>query len=339
MEEPPRGHSMTSIDVAIPNFNYGRYLRACVESVLRQDVPALRILIIDNASTDDSWEVAQQLAAEDARITLVRHRCNLGHHASFNEAIDWAASEAFMILCADDLLTEGSLSRALSVLQQNPDVTFAFGELAPDQPFLGNDPSGKLDADWHLMPAAALLEHFCRSGLFLVRSCSALVRTEAQKQAGYYSTALDQSDDFELVMRLTLQGGLVARTHLPQLFMRDHEHERSAIVRRDRRLQILAYEAAFDWFFSHEGASHPEADRLARLAARGLVGRAYWSGMSHLYRGDFRNAAGLFRYVIGRSWPAIVLPPLDYLPNRKVATGQDDAITGAIRRILPARWI
>ena len=330
---------MTSIDVAIPNYNYGRYLRACVESVLSQDVEELRVLIIDNASTDDSCEIAQQLAAEDARVALVRHPRNLGHHASFNEAIDWAASDAFMILCADDLVTEGSLPRALSVLRGNPDVTFAFGRLAATEPMTGQPQSASTEADWQLLSSAEFLKACCRTGLFLVGSCSAVVRTDVQKRAGYYRTALDQSDDFELIMRLTLLGGRAARTTRPQLFMRCHEAERSALVRQDRRLQILAYEAAFDWFFSHEGASHPDAPGLARMAARGLVGRAYWSGLSHLCRGDIGNAAGLFRYVAGRSWSASLLPPFDYLPGRKIATGPDDIVSDAMRRILPAHWI
>jgi glycosyltransferase involved in cell wall biosynthesis len=64
---------MTSIDVAIPNYQYGRYLRECVESVLSQGVPELRVLIIDNASTDNSAEVAQQLAVDHARVHFVRH--------------------------------------------------------------------------------------------------------------------------------------------------------------------------------------------------------------------------------------------------------------------------
>jgi glycosyltransferase involved in cell wall biosynthesis len=330
---------MTSIDVAIPNYNYGRFLRECVESVLSQNVPSLRILIIDNASTDNSCEIAQQLATEDRRIHLVRHPSNLGHQASFNEAIDWAESDLFMILCADDILTEGSLARALAVMRETPQVTFAFGGLAVNPPMAAEADGRREEAVWQLMPSMEMLERCCRTGLFLVGSCSAVVRTEAQKRAGYYCGALDQSDDFELMMRLTLQGGLVARTRAPQLFMRAHDEERSTIVRQNRRLQILAFEAAFEWFFSHEGASHPDAKRLARMAARGLVGRAYWSGLSHLCRGDFRNAAGLFRYVAGRSWTATLLPPLDYLPGQRMAAGHHGAVAGAIRRILPAHWV
>src|SRR4051794_15159199 len=54
---------MASIDVVIPCYQYGRYLRDCVRSVLDQDVEQLRVLIIDNASTDGSAEIARQLAA------------------------------------------------------------------------------------------------------------------------------------------------------------------------------------------------------------------------------------------------------------------------------------
>lgn len=331
---------MASIDVAIPNYNYGRYLRPCVESVLLQDIPELRILIIDNASSDESIDVAEQLASEDPRVSVIRHRSNLGHQASFNEAIDWAEADHFMILCADDMLTDGSLSRALSVMQRHPEVTLAFGELAASPPRQGSVLSPTDEADWQLVPARELLRGFCRTGLYLVRSCSAVVRTAAQKRAGHYCGSLDQSDDFELMMRLTLQGGLIARTRTPQLFMRAHGGERSSVVRRNRRLQILAYEAAFEWFFSHEGAAHPEAGELARLAARGLVGRAYWSGVSHLCRGDLRNAAGLFHYVIARSWSTAFVPPLDYLLRKRMSSdGGGAALADTMRRVLPARWV
>ena len=48
---------------------------------------------IDNASTDNSLEIARQLSAEDDRVQVVTHPRNLGHIASFNEGIDWAGSE------------------------------------------------------------------------------------------------------------------------------------------------------------------------------------------------------------------------------------------------------
>ncbi len=76
---------MHNVDIAIPNYNYGRFLRESVESVLSQRGVNVRVLIIDNASTDDSAAIACQLAAEDSRVELCLRERNLGPHASFNE--------------------------------------------------------------------------------------------------------------------------------------------------------------------------------------------------------------------------------------------------------------
>ncbi|WP_213030299.1 glycosyltransferase family 2 protein, partial [Acinetobacter baumannii] len=55
--------AMAKIDIIIPCYNYGRFLERCVQSVLDQKVSELRILIIDDASTDDSLAVARRIAA------------------------------------------------------------------------------------------------------------------------------------------------------------------------------------------------------------------------------------------------------------------------------------
>jgi len=123
-----REKHMTSVDVAVPCYQYGRYLRDAVTSVLNQDVPNLRVVIIDNASSDNSLEVARELMAQDSRVELIAHSTNLGQHASFNEAIDWAKSKYFALLCADDLLVPGSLSRAISVMEKHPDVHLTYGK-------------------------------------------------------------------------------------------------------------------------------------------------------------------------------------------------------------------
>ena len=49
----------------------------------------VRVLIIDDASTDDTPEVAAALAAEDARVEFRRHAVNRGHIATYNEGLEW----------------------------------------------------------------------------------------------------------------------------------------------------------------------------------------------------------------------------------------------------------
>jgi glycosyltransferase involved in cell wall biosynthesis len=75
---------------------------------LTQGIDDLRVLIVDNASADDSVEVARGLAEQDSRIEIVARKTNLGPHASWNDGIDWARSDYLLILCADDLLAPGA---------------------------------------------------------------------------------------------------------------------------------------------------------------------------------------------------------------------------------------
>src|SRR6185437_3108423 len=99
--------------VVIPCYNYGRYLRECVHSVLSQAGADVRVLILDDCSRDATPEIGAALAAEDSRVEYRRHAVNRGHIATYNEGlIGWAAAEYCMLLSADDLLTPSALSRA-----------------------------------------------------------------------------------------------------------------------------------------------------------------------------------------------------------------------------------
>ena len=74
---------MSSVSVVIPCYNYGRFLRDAVHSVLTgQDGVDVRVLIIDDASTDNSVEVAKALAEEDFRIEIAVHGVNRGNIAT-----------------------------------------------------------------------------------------------------------------------------------------------------------------------------------------------------------------------------------------------------------------
>jgi len=84
---------MSSVSVVIPCYRYGHFLEQAVRSVL-DDQPGVdvRVLIIDDASPDDSAEVAQKIAARDPRVEVRVHAANKGNIATFNEGLlDWAA--------------------------------------------------------------------------------------------------------------------------------------------------------------------------------------------------------------------------------------------------------
>src|SRR3954463_15138453 len=118
---------MASVDVAVPCYQYGRYLRECVTSVLKQSVSDLRVLILDNGSTDDTFEIARQISSEDSRVQVMRFDTNRGSHAAYNAGIDWASADYFLILDADDTLAPDCLERAVPVMERHRSVSFTHG--------------------------------------------------------------------------------------------------------------------------------------------------------------------------------------------------------------------
>ncbi len=320
------GADMASMDGVVPSYQYGRYLRECVRSVLAQDVADLRVLIIDNGSTDDSVEVAHRLAAADGRVEVVARPRNLGPHASYNEAIDWARAEYFLILCADDYLLPASLPRAIGVLEQNRNVNLAYGRA----PFTSESGYGTgtqiqpLSCPWRTVPGPAFVERLCRTARCDVLGPTAVVRTSVQKRIGYYRESLPHTDDVEMWMRFACIGDL-AEIDAEQAVVRIHDANRSSAL-STVHLWICAWEAAFDSFFDNEGAALPDAARLHRLAKQTLAERAYWCAASHLLRGDFALARDLIRFSVRAAPSTAFIPPIASLLRRPDALQRIKAV-------------
>ena len=300
---------MASVDVAIPCYQYGRFLRKCVTSILEQGIDDLRVLIIDNASTDNSVEVARQLAAEDRRIEIVARPQNLGHIASFNEGVEWTKADYFALVCADDLLTPGSLQRAVSFMEQHPEVGFTIGkeilfrdgeELPPAE--LSKDP------EWHLFSGPEFVADRCRK-LF---AGPTVVRTSVQRKAGCYRPELYFTCDIEMLLRLATLGS-VGETAATQSYRRLHGANLCDVHKIDRARDLQEFEAAYISFFEHEGRSIVEWKQLKRLAMRHLCESAYWWGVRDLTKGRWRTGTKLLHFAFKRYPELTVLPPLGYL--------------------------
>jgi glycosyltransferase involved in cell wall biosynthesis len=307
-------NAMAGIDVAIPNYNYGRFLHHCVESVQKQGIADLRILIVDNASTDDSTEIARQIAAADPRVELCLHTKNLGAHASFNEAIDWAKSDYFTIVCSDDWLPTGSLRTSISALQRYPDANLAFGDtLFVQDGELPSPPNEISMLAEHYMTGSAFLHSCCNTGRSPIRGPMTVVRTAVQKRVGYYRPDLPHTDDMEMWMRFGAYGGVVKLDNI-QSIVRMHGANQSAVLQNVHHWNVES-EAAFEAFFGTYGASLVDAQKLLRKARRSLSDRAYWCAISHLIRGD-PGVRDLISYALRLHPMSAILPPFGYLWRR-----------------------
>ena len=304
--------TMAKVDVLIPCYQYGRFLRSCVESVLTQDVD-VRILIIDNASTDDSAEIAHALAHQYDRVTVRARVKNLGHTASFNEGVDWAEADYFAILSPDDMMAPGALRRSIAIMDAHPDVSFAHGRavsIFPGQAAAAPPEAGQ-PVSWSIVDGREFVGGFCETGVNLLSQCATLVRTSVQKRAGYFRSELPHTDDFEMWMRLASYGP-VAETAACQGISRIHGSNMSAYFHSAPTRNLGQTRLAFEFFFAHEGRRFPRSAEMADLARRRLSQRAWWSAMSHLLRGKPRMAWDLYCFAARLSPVTAAVPPLTY---------------------------
>jgi glycosyltransferase involved in cell wall biosynthesis len=318
---------LARIDIAIPNYNYGRFLRACVESIYRQDTDDVRIIIIDNASSDDSVAIARQLASRDPRIELCLRSENLGQHASFNAAVDWAQSDYFVILCSDDWLADGALAKAVRALDRHPQAHLAFGRaLYSDGSTPALPDGGAVSEHERVWSGLGFLRACCEKGRNLIDGPLAVVRTSAQKRAGYFREDLPHTDDMEMWMRFAILGAIVEMGSV-QSIVRLHGSNQSAVVSNVHHWNIVS-EAAFEAFFSGYGRNLPQARELLRIARRNLSDRAYWCAASHWWRGE-PGVWSLASYALKLRPISAILPPLGYawrradIPRQMVAAISD----------------
>jgi glycosyltransferase involved in cell wall biosynthesis len=329
---------MSRVDIVVPCYNYGRYLRQCVDSLLTQEGVDVRVLIIDDCSTDDSPEIARAIAAEDSRVEFRRHEKNLGHIATYNEGLlGWVTAEYCLLISADDLLTPGALGRATHVMDGHPSVGLAYGrqkhfvDILPDtQPLDSSEEST-------IIAGLEFVRTMCETASNPVNTPTAVVRTSVLHEVGGYLPELPHTADMELWLRVAacsdvaVQSACQALKRAHPAQMQTHFVEQPVRDFKQRRLAIeMFYDARADQ------SAVPSAWRDA--AIRSLAEQSFWEASRRVDSGLSKSVDELLDYakeldpqIVGRgtwtrlSWKRrlgprgwrIVRPWMDCLRGKK----------------------
>lgn len=118
--------SEAKVTVAIPTYNRAQLLKVSLESVLAQDYPDFRVVVLDNASSDDTEAVVRSLADRDRRVTYIRNETNIGMLRNLNRAIEVNSSPYFNIFHDDDVMLPGFIRESVLSLDKHPSAVFSF---------------------------------------------------------------------------------------------------------------------------------------------------------------------------------------------------------------------
>ena len=215
---------MSTVDVVIPCYNYARYLRACVDSVLSQEGVHTRVLIIDDASSDETAQVGSELAAADTRVEFRRHETNKGHIATYNEGlIGWSTGDYAVLLSADDMLAPDSLKRATRHhgCRRPRSAWSTAGRSSSRTSPNSRKPAHVSEADT-LWSGAEWLAGRCRAGHNVISSPEVVVRGAIQRAVGGYRPDLPHLADFEMWLRIAAVSNIAYVRGAPQAFYRRH---------------------------------------------------------------------------------------------------------------------
>ncbi|GEM_PF-6112511 len=116
-----------TLSVTITNYNYGRFLRRAIDSVLKQTFTDFELIIADNASTDDSMEVIQEYAHRDSRIRVITQTENKGLGNNLRVAAEAARGIYCVHVDADDwIVAPDAFARQIEMIESDPEISFVW---------------------------------------------------------------------------------------------------------------------------------------------------------------------------------------------------------------------
>jgi glycosyltransferase involved in cell wall biosynthesis len=226
------------VTFAIPTHNRSSLLHRAARSVLLECDDSTELLIVDDASTDDTAEVVASL--DDPRVRYIRRPVGGGAAAARNTAIREARSEWVSFLDDDDEFLPGFFAAVVDVVgRASPQVGFGWcGIRRVRDTATGEEHMG--DSVW--TPWYTNREEAYRSMLRSRRvgtNCGFTIRKSAAEAVGYFDESLRKAEDTDILIRLARSFDFFA---LPGVHVKVHVHAGPRLTAYDKHM-AAAYEA------------------------------------------------------------------------------------------------
>ena len=196
------------ITVAVPSYNHAAFIEQAIRSVLNQEIRDLEIIVIDDASTDNTADIAEALSREDARVQVYRNERNLGPSGASHRYLELARGKYLCTLPSDDFFAPGKLKAQIDVLERNPNTAIVATKAScvneSGQPLEGKQHFASHLFDYRQRSRFEWLRYFFNVGNCICAS-SVMVRTDIFKQYKPDLRLLNLQD-YDCWVRIALAG-------------------------------------------------------------------------------------------------------------------------------------
>jgi glycosyltransferase involved in cell wall biosynthesis len=190
---------MSTVAIVLCNYNHARYLTDSLGHIYRQARPADQVLVIDDGSTDDSWDIIQKFVREHSSLQALANDRNLGLEASIARALQLVRCDYLVWAGADDRLLPPFLERNMAILAQYPRAALSFSEVvvlkgdSEEIDRFATNPAAPRIFDLSNLPeylSPDQLRSRMKWGYLPIASNSAVIRVDALRKFGGFPSAL-----------------------------------------------------------------------------------------------------------------------------------------------------
>ena len=219
------------ISVVIPAYNLGHYIRDAIESVLKQDYAGpLSIVVLDDGSSDNTWQVVAAMAATSPNIRCYTQP-NQGRVAARNRLLQLAPTELVAWLDGDDIAAITWISDQTGFLREHPEVVAVSG-----QGYAMTASGQAIGPIRHPLTSEEIhTRHIAGDAATFFQSC-VMTRKTAVERAGSYREKYPAGEDYDLWLRLH-EIGKLANLDRYHLFYRVHPTSANWTERNEQREQ------------------------------------------------------------------------------------------------------
>jgi len=195
-----------AISIVIPAYNAERFIGDAIESVLHQTLNDFELIIVEDGSSDRTWEIIQKYASEDQRIRATHNDSNMGIAHTLNRGISEARAEFIGRLDADDIAVPDRFERQLAMIQANPEIAVVGSNalhISENNQILGLSIAGPTSIEnFHRLRAAGKVT--------MVLDGTSVIRRDIFQLAGGYDPAMCAALEVDLHSRMAEHGIIVA---------------------------------------------------------------------------------------------------------------------------------
>jgi len=171
------------ITIAIPTFNRALLLKDCILSALAQSYQHFEVIVLDNASTDETGEILKQF--QDSRLRVVRQKSNVGLPQNWNSCLAEAKGDYFVLVPDDDRVAPWMLERCITLFRSEPEIEIVIGLSDINLSQVGRIETVARNRNLRtgIWDGTDILKEFLE-GRLCTNMCSIMLRTEALRAGG-----------------------------------------------------------------------------------------------------------------------------------------------------------